>query len=208
MSAYDESSWCSAKPLDNSKIKSTNHNTPNSNTGQSLQKSNMKSPPWLLAAEKRLQQQKNSGKTNSSFMSHTGALNSSTCSVSSSSPSSSSIASQQRMFEKYEQQLNHKISENSQSQSILHRKNSSHQKSRRINGGISKNRRNSGISQSRFSSFDISDDSDDDIDDDISVNVGASANDDRTVEEMVQCPLCNDSYPACVIEEHAATCYL
>lgn len=150
----------------------------------------MRSPPWLLAAERRLQQTKNGNRsdTPSSTMTPSSAAkgssdakNSSSLNFSgsdSSSLPSPSLDAQQWMLEKYERQKNDN-SQSSQSQSILSgnlpgNKTLSNQKKTGQNKSNGKKqfissqhnssgRQSSSISQNRFSIMDLSDDSDEDL---------------------------------------------
>ncbi|XP_045173056.2 uncharacterized protein LOC123534729 [Mercenaria mercenaria] len=210
-------------------------NTSTSHEGQRSSGEQMRSPPWLLAAERRLQQQRNSTNSEQSFSNslsnscnssinspsgeHNYSLNGSSSSSSLPSPV---IDSQQWMLEKYERQINFDDSQGSQSQSLLqetvpdrrnigrnlpvHTSSGTASSVAVSNGfvGISR-RQSSGVTQSRFSAIELSDDSDDSYDDSGRGNV-PSQNTLGVVQ--VECPLCGDYYPSYLIEMHASSCYL
>lgn len=160
-----------------------------SSQGQRSNDEQMRSPPWLLAAEKRLQQQRQqpqnlntSQNSSTSFPSCNGEVSSTAgcsntslnSSITSSCNTSPAVESQQWMLEKYERLRDTEGTLDTQSQSILQRNGNSirnlsggrSQTSRSESGANGTSRRhNSSVTRNRFSAFEISDDSDDEVDD-------------------------------------------
>ena len=150
-----------------------------------------RSPPWLLAAERRLQQQRNSTNSEESMSdSPSYCRNSSINTASAIDQQNSShncllsnypslvLDSQQYMLDKYNSQTNCVDTQDSESQSILQEctpestrkiskscsKNIASGRARSKGGNTSGNknaRRRSGIAKRRFSAIELSDDSDD-----------------------------------------------
>ena len=238
-----ESPWLSARPKGCERLAITGGsenmlrcNPENNSTRQQLDVSEKKldngvrSPPWLLAAERRLQQQRHSAHSDRG-VEQNNVDHSSTPSVSSHTnrevnfDRETFLEAQANQLEKYKFVTNNTTCYKSLNPNITAARFSNRlsnigadfeimNRSTDTTAGQSKSNSNGGVSNN-LHCFIVSDDDDDNGDDDcISAsevddeNSVSSSNNFNKRNIQVECPLCGDYFPDLIIEMHASTCYL